>query len=244
MKALGRISEVIIIGFSLFITLGCSAFMSFNEQTLSIYDIIDMSKAKINSDVIIHQIAVTHSRFKLKPSDIERLENAGVEYDVIEYMIAPDLDKGKYKGVVIQDPEEKRNIRGYVYIPVDVWGSTFRAAEKGGNAVIALTEGFAKYTDLHLKIDNHLYLDSPELIRYPFIYLKADNIFDLTAIERANLVRYLRNGGFMLLEPYNTLDFEFYQAALVSFKQMICDSFGNDARFEPIPDNHPLFYCF
>ena len=244
MKVLNRLSGVITIGIILFVIQGCSAFMNFNDGTLTIDDIIVMSKENINPDVIIHQIKKTCTMIKLNTADIIRLKNDGVENSVIEYMIEPDLERLKYKGLVIQDPEDKRNIRGFVYIPVDVWGSTLRPSVEAKEAVMALTDGFEKFTDILLKVDYHLYLESPKLRKYPFIYLTADELFDLSAIERENLAKYLRNGGFAFIEPHSPQDFMFYQNSLASFKQMIRDSFGDNARFEPIPDEHQLFHCF
>ena len=244
MKVLNRLSGVITIGIILFVIPGCSVFMNFNDGTLTIDDIIIMSKDRINPDVIIHQIKRTYTRFKLDSADIIRLKNEGVKNDVIDYMIEPDIDRLKYKGLVIQDPEEKRNIRGFVYIPVDVWGSILRPSVEANEAVIALTDGFEKFTDILLKVDYHLYLESPKLFKYPFIYMTADKLFDLSAIERENLAEYLRNGGFAFIEPHSSQNFMFYQNSLVSFKQMIRDSLGDDARFDPIPDDHPLFHCF
>ena len=56
-------------------------------ESLSIYDIKQMSNAGIKDEVIISQIQATGARFSLSSADIIDLKNAGVSEDVINAMI-------------------------------------------------------------------------------------------------------------------------------------------------------------
>lgn len=98
MRALSKVFWMMTMGFILLITLGCSSlfYTTLNERAMTLDDIINMSKAKVDSTVIKRQIEVTRSRFKLAPADIIRLKNEGVENNVIEYMIETDLTPGRY----------------------------------------------------------------------------------------------------------------------------------------------------
>jgi len=65
---------------------GCSALVT-NPRAVSIQDIIYLSKHQLGADVIITHIESTGSRFALTTEDIVRLKEAGVDEDVIEYMV-------------------------------------------------------------------------------------------------------------------------------------------------------------
>lgn len=97
MRALSRVFWMMTIGFISLITLGCASFYTtFNERAMTVDDVINMSKAEVDSTVIMRQIEVTRSRFKLEPADIIRLKDEGVEGNIIEYMIETDFIRGRY----------------------------------------------------------------------------------------------------------------------------------------------------
>lgn len=164
-----------------------------------------------------------------------------------------DLDSGDFKALVIKDPRNKRNVKGFIYIPVDVWGTTgsvtesLKPAEYAKKAMIALSDGFAKYTGITIKTDNHLYLDSPDIVNYPFIYITADKLFTLNENERKNLADFFMNGGFALIEPFNPPDSEvelYPQKGFFSLRKMIIDALGGYGGLFPIPQDHPIFRSF
>lgn len=91
MGALIKVSGIITIGFIILMITGCSVFVTVNERAMTIDDIINLTKAEANSDIIIRQMEATNSRFELEADDIVRLKNEGVEDDIIEYMIETDF---------------------------------------------------------------------------------------------------------------------------------------------------------
>ena len=56
-------------------------------ETLSIYDVKQMTNAGVKDEVIISQIEATRTHFSLSSADIIDLKNAGVSEDVINVMI-------------------------------------------------------------------------------------------------------------------------------------------------------------
>jgi hypothetical protein len=62
------------------------------QQPLSTADVKALAKAGITDDVIINQLASTHSGFRLSPADIIDLRNSGVSDKVINYMISTAND--------------------------------------------------------------------------------------------------------------------------------------------------------
>ena len=153
-----------------------------------------------------------------------------------EQLLSPDdFDTGQYKGFVIKDPQDKQNIKGFVYIPVDVRGVSLRPAV----STTGLMYGFKKYMGIEVKIDKHLFIDSLSLMKYPFIYISsaADTVFDLSLQEKENLLEYFSNGGFVLFDPYSI-------PAYVSCRQMIKDACGGREYIYPLSDDHPILHTF
>jgi hypothetical protein len=158
-----------------------------------------------------------------------------------EMISLEDLDTGQFKAMVIQDPNNKQSIKGFVYIAT-AWGAQLRPPDALKRSVINLVEAVNRYTNINAKVDSHLFLDSRKIYETPFVYITTDQAFELTEIERKSFGDYLRNGGFALLDN-GTPQYEF-GAAEASLRQMLRDSLGADAKFQPIPADHPLYHCF
>jgi hypothetical protein len=159
-----------------------------------------------------------------------------------EEMIAlRDLDNGKYKAMVFQDARNKQHISGFMYIPT-VWGAELEPPDNLKRSVLNLAEAVNRFTNIDAKVNPHLMLDSSKLFTMPFLYITTDTAFELTNIEAENLGKYLRNGGFAVLD--NGIPEAEYSQAEASLRYMIKDALGKDARFEPIPNSHPLYHCF
>jgi hypothetical protein len=164
----------------------------------------------------------------------------GKQISMKEEMISlDDLDTGQYKAMIIQDPEDKKSVTGFIYIAT-LWGAQLEPAYK--RAVIHLSDAVNRYTNIKSKVDKHLFLDSKRLFDTPFVFLCADEQFELTTAESKNFGEYLRKGGFAVLDNGNpTLEFG---AAEASLRKMFKDALGPDAKFLPIPNSHPLYHCF
>ena len=75
-----------------FLISGCSSLMVENQRAVSVEDILNMTRAGVSADIIIRQIDVTHSLFRLDPDRVIRLKEAGIDEKVIEAMIDMDED--------------------------------------------------------------------------------------------------------------------------------------------------------
>lgn len=93
------------------------------------------------------------------------------------------LDTGKYKGLIIQDPTDRRKVKGFVYLGT-AWANdlepTFDSAAK---AVPNLVDALNAQTGISAQVDAHLFIDSQELFRTPFVYITAQEAFELTERE-------------------------------------------------------------
>ena len=110
------------------------------------------------------------------------------------------LDTGKYKGLIIQDPTDKKNVKGFVYLGT-AWATDLEPIfDSAAKAVPNLVDALNEQTGITAKVDEHLFLDSQELFRTPFVYITANEAFELTEREMHNLGAYLRNGGFIFVD--------------------------------------------
>ena len=166
-----------------------------------------------------------------KPSNVISLKEELISVD--------DLDTGRYKAMVIQDPTDKQNIRGFIYIGT-LWGTLLEPAYK--RATIHLADAINQFTLIEAKVDEHLYIDSRKLFNVPFVYLSMSEKFELTEVESKNFGEYLRNGGFAVLD--NGTPQKDFSPGEMSLRWMIIQSLGSDAKFLPIPNDHPLYHSF
>ena len=115
MRSFNKVSEIVNIGIILILISGCSSFLTSKDRAMTLEDIINLSKTKIDSEVIIRQIEVTHSKFKLETSDIIRLKNEGVDDDVIEYMIKKEFSPERFRWKYDQLPYNYQNYSDRYY---------------------------------------------------------------------------------------------------------------------------------
>jgi len=164
-----------------------------------------------------------------------------------EFLDLEALDIGRYKGLVIQDPSDKQNITGFVYLAL-AWANDLQPPTQ--RAVFELVEAINDLTQIRAEVDNHLFLDSREIFRAPFVYIAADQAFEPTEREMANLGDYLRQGGFALVEAMvesggrRDAVAKEYTPAEASLRQMLKGALGRDARFRVLPEDHPVYHSF
>jgi hypothetical protein len=169
-------------------------------------------------------------------------------FSLLEEMISLDDidDLGMYKGFVIQDPNDKQNIRGYFHIPQYFTDLKLNRMETYNlvNAVEGLSEAFNYYTGLELKIDNPASLSSPNLFQYPVVYLTTDTVeaFEISDYKAVNFGNYLKGGGLAIIE--NGRPWLSRSPAQASLLTMLLKAFDNNIKLKEIPRSHPLYYCF
>ena len=152
------------------------------------------------------------------------------------------LDTGKYKGLIIQDPTDRRKVKGFVYLGT-VWVSdlepTFDSAAK---AMPNLVDALNEQTGISARVDAHLFVDSQEMFRTPFVYITAEKSFELTEREIENLGEYMRRGGFVFADNANpTAE---YSQAEASLRKIFTDALRAEGTLKLIPNNHPIYHTF
>ncbi|MDP2982712.1 MAG: DUF4159 domain-containing protein [Candidatus Latescibacter sp.] len=201
--------------------------------TVATFDYTQEMKMDVGQEVFVPQALNIQMTAAREPEKQISMKEEMISLD--------DLDTGQYKAMVIQDPNNKLSIKGFIYIGT-AWGAQLKPPDTLKRSVIELVEAVNRYTNINAKVDSHLFLDSRKVYETPFVYITADAAFELTEIERKVFGDYLRRGGFAVLDN-GTPWFEFGQAE-ASLRQMLRDSLGSDAKFMPIPNDHPLYHCF
>jgi hypothetical protein len=83
-------------------------------------------------------------------------------------------------------------------------------------------------------------LADPKMLTAPFCYLAGHKLVEFSAAERGNFERYVRNGGFVLVDDCNhDIDGLFAK----SFERQMAAIFGPRA-LRKLPNAHPLYRSF
>jgi len=173
----------------------------------------------------------------------------------LEMVAVDDLDTGRYRAMVIQDPNDKHSIRGYFHLNI-VHSHAYVAMSRAYHtqmfnciniAIGRLVEALNTCTAIRADIGRHVYLDSDEMFTVPWYFLSSERPFKLGDVESDYLGRYLLQGGFFILDYVDHFAC-FPKGALSSILQEAMASQGlvrgQDWNLEFLPKDHPLFHCF
>ena len=76
---------------------GCSQLgLTIGDRSMLEEDVIEMTAAGLDADIIIGEIDATYSKFWLETADILRLKKAGVDDEVIKYMIETTQEPARF----------------------------------------------------------------------------------------------------------------------------------------------------
>ena len=175
----------------------------------------------------------------------------------LELLDEDALDTGRYQAMIIQDPKDKRNIRGFfhlamVYIPslaelnrMYTLGNQFSPTPL---ALPALVNAMNKYTRIRTDTKGIYSIDSQEVLKVPWIMIIPTYNFKLADGEAANLGGYLMGGGFVYGDDGR------HNVASVSFEalhEMYRDALatqglrpGRGYIIDKIPPEHEIYHCY
>ena len=176
-----------------------------------------------------------------------------------ELLNVADLDVGRYQAVIIQDPDNKRAIRGYFNMTI----VDYDVADKNRDRFPTAAEELMRYMRDHTKINARiegttLEYSDPNIMNAPFLYMTGDDaIFQISDTEKTNLGDYLKAGGFLFAEDIRHshsetgLDnedpgvegtpFDRQFKALMKDPQVL----GSEgAKWQKVSKSHPLYFAF
>jgi len=102
-----------------------------------------------------------------------------------------------------------------------------------------IIDTIARYTQIEVAPSGAIVpLDSPDLFRYPFVFLTGHLPVRFTDAERANVRAWADRGGFLFVDDHNhDVDGQFHKTT----SEEITRTFGALAR---LPNTHPLYSAF
>ena len=181
----------------------------------------------------------------------------------LEMMDINALDTGRYRALVVQDPEDRRKVKGYVHL-TSVYAESMEETpwmdETGlfpqgrrqidARALVVLAEELNHYTQIKAGVRDEMALDDQALLEVPFVLITALDAFELTRTEAENLGRYLVSGGFAYVELI-THSLFLRSEDLPSLRKMVEGALvtqgllrGRDWEFQILPRDHLLYHCF
>ena len=175
------------------------------------------------------------------------------------------LDTGRHRAMVVVDPKDRRQLKGFFYMS-NVYSPSIDRAESEISRRLyqtrqqvekrmlrGLADKMVASTQVHVEVRDAVALDDPQLLQVPFVLLTAGNSFEFTEVEAANLGAYLTSGGFLFAEIVRELrpdysDIELDLPAVRSLIRASLQSVGyqewKDWQFSRLERTHPIYHCF
>ena len=209
------------------------------------------------------QVATTtaYERPALEPlvmsAKVALAKSAGTGIDTsLEMIDVGALDYGKHHAGVIQDPDDKRGIKGFFRLAPLAFGTKLVRGNGGdsfgrytlagaGTGLNHLAQAVNEYTQVKVEVVSAVFADSEELHGVPWVYGSGGG-GQVTAAESRNVGQYLANGGFIYTSLALGLGgFEIpvrggYKKALESAGY----TFGRHWNFDKLPNDHPVYHSF
>ena len=184
----------------------------------------------------------------------------------LELMDVQAMDTGQHRAMVVVDPKDRRQLKGFLYMS-NVYSPSIEGAESRTSRRLwqtrqirekrmlqGLADKMVASTQVHAEVLDAVALDDPQLLQVPFVLLTASDHFEFTEAETANLGAYLTSGGFLFAEIVRELprfhysDTELDIPAVRSLIRASLQSAGyqewKDWQFRRLAISHPIYHCF
>lgn len=170
----------------------------------------------------------------------------------LELLDIEALDTGEYQAMVVQDPNDKRNIKGFFHMArlrspvIDFiatpsslsWTEWMRT-----NSMFRIAEAVNRYTSIRADYRDTFTPDDRELLEVPMVFLLPVSAFKVTDSESANLGAYMTSGGFLVGDWASMRIIESLYQVVERALTAVGMSRG-EWDFAVLPDNHALYHCF
>jgi hypothetical protein len=172
------------------------------------------------------------------------------------------LDTGQYHAMVIQDPTDKRNVRGFFHLllarphALSVIGGRGTGESIWDNfkvAIARIADGMNQYTLVKTDVIGQITFDDADLLNVPWVLTPIpDPHVRLSPSEALNMGRYLEAGGFQFLEnawgcpaPGDGGGFEVATREVCrQTMESIGLTQGKEWEYEILPEGHPIYHCY
>ena len=164
-----------------------------------------------------------------------------------------DMDTGQYQAMVIQDPDDRRSVRGYIHLAQVFTRRRFVRLDTGYGqeegtqgttyqSLDYLIKALREYTGIEADYLGPIPLDDPRLCEVPWLLLPSwfGEAWAHTDREIANLGKYLAGGGFAITTALSRSRWEALRQAMRS--QGLNE--GADWRIIYLKPTHPIYHSF
>ena len=205
---------------------------------------------------------------QMRAGALEGTRQGSDEIDLsLELMDVQALDTGRQRAMVVVDPQDRRKLKGFLYLS-SVHSETLERAEASAGSersggwsrtiseqriLQGLADNMSERTGVRTQVLDGLALDDPLLMQVPFLLLTVRSEVAFTQAEAKNLGCYLTSGGFLYADIVSApvALAGGYQHDLPALRDFIRQAFQQidyaehkDWSFVRLPPEHPLYHCF
>ena len=212
---------------------------------------------------------------QMQAGALEGTRQGADEIDLsLELMDVQAMDTGQHRAMVVVDPQDRRKLKGFLYMS-GIYSPSIERADREQdefrrpgwwNAMMeiprrlverrmlqGLADEMTAQTQVHVEVRDAVRLDDPQLLQVPFVLMTVNTPFKFTDSEATQLGAYLTSGGFLFVDighflPANyrddELDIPMVRSFLRASFQAVGYQEGKDWQFRRLAITHPLYHCF
>ena len=167
----------------------------------------------------------------------------------LELLDMDALNTGRHHALVVQDPEDKRSIKGFCRLAVvysrAIYPDKYPRFERFiMPAFMGVAVAMNQYTDIDTKVMGRIGVNSAELMKTPWVYFMAFHGFILSEAELEYLGGYMISGGLVFADGHNWPN---WLAGYHSLKTTLLDALevqGLQVAYQMLPNDHPVYHCY
>ena len=190
----------------------------------------------------------------LQVAAVEGVKEARHQVDMqLDMLSVKHMDTGQYQAMVIQDPDNRRKVKGFLHIAqaYSVHTTLSRFTDVSFSQLDVLIKTLKEYTGIEGDYVGSIPLADPQLLDIPWLLMHSVSSRDIGDVELENLGRYLVGGGFVV----TNLPADSGSNAVLKRKTGMFDILrramkaqglneGADWRFVVLDSDHPIYHAF
>ena len=210
---------------------------------------------------------------QLRAGALEGTRQGADEIDLgLELMDVEALDTGRHRAMVVVDPQDRRKLKGFLYMSginspsieradsehtehsySRLWSQPGRQRRLVERRMLqGLADEMTAKTQVHVEVRDAVRLDDPQLLQVPFVLMTFNAPVEFTDSEAAQLGTYLTSGGFLFaeigryLQPNyeEELDIPAVRSLIRASLQAVGYQEWKDWQFKRLEITHPIYHCF
>ena len=177
----------------------------------------------------------------------------------LEMVDVSALDTGRDRAFVIQDPKDKRMVRGFFHVArTYIRSASFQNKAHGyaGAAIYSqslytgrakypmslphLSEAVNEFTQIHVDVADDVALDDARLFEVPWVLFAPPTAFDASQVELRHLGQYLASGGFVFAPGLLQFTDALFEDALETQGLRRARHWNRVV----LPNDHPVYHAF